>query len=184
MPAPGRHIRFNRVIPAGNVITLEASLLDDERPGWELSWCGGLHLRRRRPDAGSRRITPISTTATGPASCRCLIDSVPGDRLQDLCAQQHPAGAPSRSKIIPGGTRGHGASSKRRNHPMTLPATAGDTPSSQTVWSTHEHLDHHRHRPASNPATCPFPTSDTGSGRGRSRSNPRDSGVQIGRAHV
>ncbi len=38
--APGRRIRFNRVIPAGNVITLEASLLDDERPGWELSWCG------------------------------------------------------------------------------------------------------------------------------------------------
>jgi hypothetical protein len=38
--APGRRIRFNRVIPAGNVITLEASLLDDARPGWELSWCG------------------------------------------------------------------------------------------------------------------------------------------------
>ena len=38
--APGRRIRFNRVIPAGNVITLEASLLDDAQPGWELSWCG------------------------------------------------------------------------------------------------------------------------------------------------
>jgi hypothetical protein len=38
--APGRRIRFNRVIPAGDVITLEASLLDDARPGWELSWCG------------------------------------------------------------------------------------------------------------------------------------------------
>ncbi len=38
--APGRRIRFNRVTPAGNVITLEASLLDDDRPGWELSWCG------------------------------------------------------------------------------------------------------------------------------------------------
>lgn len=38
--APGRRIRFNRVIPAGNVITLEASLVDDDRPGWELSWCG------------------------------------------------------------------------------------------------------------------------------------------------
>ncbi len=38
--APGRRIRFNRVIPAGDVITLEASLLDDDRPGWELSWCG------------------------------------------------------------------------------------------------------------------------------------------------
>ncbi len=38
--APGRRIRFNRVIPAGNVITLEASLIDEDRPGWELSWCG------------------------------------------------------------------------------------------------------------------------------------------------
>ena len=38
--APGRHIRFNRVIPAGDVITLEASLLDHDRPDWELSWCG------------------------------------------------------------------------------------------------------------------------------------------------
>lgn len=38
--APGRRIRFNRVIPAGNVVTLEASLLDECRPGWELSWCG------------------------------------------------------------------------------------------------------------------------------------------------
>jgi hypothetical protein len=38
--APGRKIRFNRVIPAGNVITLEASLIDEARPGWELSWCG------------------------------------------------------------------------------------------------------------------------------------------------
>ena len=38
--APGRRIRFNRLIPAGNVITLEASLVDEDRPGWELSWCG------------------------------------------------------------------------------------------------------------------------------------------------
>lgn len=38
--APGRRIRFNRVVPAGNVVTLEASLLDEDRPGWELSWCG------------------------------------------------------------------------------------------------------------------------------------------------
>lgn len=38
--APARTIRFNRVIPSGNVITLEASLLDGDRPGWELSWCG------------------------------------------------------------------------------------------------------------------------------------------------
>jgi hypothetical protein len=38
--APGRRIRFNRLIPAGNVITMEASLVDEDRPGWELSWCG------------------------------------------------------------------------------------------------------------------------------------------------
>ncbi len=38
--APQRRVHFNRVIPAGDVITLEASLLDDDRPGWELSWCG------------------------------------------------------------------------------------------------------------------------------------------------
>jgi len=38
--APGRRIRFNRMIPASDTVTLEASLLDDDRPGWELSWCG------------------------------------------------------------------------------------------------------------------------------------------------
>ena len=38
--APGRRMRFNRVIPAGNVVTIEVSLLDDDRPGWELAWCG------------------------------------------------------------------------------------------------------------------------------------------------
>lgn len=38
--APGRRIQFDRVIPAGDVITLEASLIDEDRPGWELSWCG------------------------------------------------------------------------------------------------------------------------------------------------
>jgi len=38
--APGRHIRFNRTIRARDVITLEASLLDSDRPDWELSWCG------------------------------------------------------------------------------------------------------------------------------------------------
>lgn len=38
--APGRRIQFNRVVPAGDVVTLEASLIDADRPGWELAWCG------------------------------------------------------------------------------------------------------------------------------------------------
>jgi hypothetical protein len=38
--APGRRMEYRRVIPAGNVVTLEASIVDDGRPGWELSWCG------------------------------------------------------------------------------------------------------------------------------------------------
>lgn len=38
--APGRRMRFNRLIPAGDVVVAEASLVDDERPGWELAWCG------------------------------------------------------------------------------------------------------------------------------------------------
>lgn len=38
--APGRRMELRRVIPAGNVVTLEASVVDDARPGWELSWCG------------------------------------------------------------------------------------------------------------------------------------------------
>ena len=33
-------MRFNRLIPAGDVVAVEASLVDDDRPGWELAWCG------------------------------------------------------------------------------------------------------------------------------------------------
>jgi hypothetical protein len=38
--APGRRMAFRRVVPSGNVVTLEASIVDESRPGWELSWCG------------------------------------------------------------------------------------------------------------------------------------------------
>ena len=38
--APGRRMVYRRLIPSGNVITLEASLVDESRPDWELSWCG------------------------------------------------------------------------------------------------------------------------------------------------
>jgi hypothetical protein len=38
--APGRQMVYRRVIPSGNVVTLEASIVDPSRPGWELSWCG------------------------------------------------------------------------------------------------------------------------------------------------
>ncbi len=38
--APGRRMVFRRVIPSGNVVTVEASIVDDARSGWELSWCG------------------------------------------------------------------------------------------------------------------------------------------------
>jgi hypothetical protein len=38
--APGRRMAYRRVVPAGNVVTLEATIVDDARPGWELSWCG------------------------------------------------------------------------------------------------------------------------------------------------
>ena len=38
--APGRRMAYRRLIPAGNVVTVEASIVDDSRPGWELSWCG------------------------------------------------------------------------------------------------------------------------------------------------
>ena len=38
--APGRRMVFRRVIPSGNVVTLEATIVDESRPGWELSWCG------------------------------------------------------------------------------------------------------------------------------------------------
>lgn len=37
---PTRRMLFRRVIPAGNVVTVEASIVDEARPGWELSWCG------------------------------------------------------------------------------------------------------------------------------------------------
>lgn len=37
--APGRKARFDRRIPAGNVVVVEATLLDTARPGWELAWC-------------------------------------------------------------------------------------------------------------------------------------------------
>jgi hypothetical protein len=38
--APGRRMVYRRVIPSGNVVTLEATIVDESRPGWELSWCG------------------------------------------------------------------------------------------------------------------------------------------------
>ena len=38
--APGRRMVYRRLIPSGNVVTLEASIVDESRPGWELSWCG------------------------------------------------------------------------------------------------------------------------------------------------
>jgi hypothetical protein len=38
--APGRRMLFRRVIPSGNVVTIEGSIVDESRPGWELSWCG------------------------------------------------------------------------------------------------------------------------------------------------
>jgi hypothetical protein len=38
--APGRRMEYRRLIPSGNVVTLEASIVDESRPGWELSWCG------------------------------------------------------------------------------------------------------------------------------------------------
>lgn len=38
--APGRRMTFRRVVPSGNVVTVEASIVDQSRPGWELSWCG------------------------------------------------------------------------------------------------------------------------------------------------
>ena len=37
---PRNMAAFDRVIPAGNVLTVEASLVDEARPGSELSWCG------------------------------------------------------------------------------------------------------------------------------------------------
>ncbi len=31
---------YRRLVPSGNVVTLEAPIVDQSRPGWELSWCG------------------------------------------------------------------------------------------------------------------------------------------------
>jgi len=31
---------YRRLIASGNIITVEASIVDDAREGWELSWCG------------------------------------------------------------------------------------------------------------------------------------------------
>jgi hypothetical protein len=36
---PRRRFEINRIIPAGNVVTFQASLVDDARPGYELPWC-------------------------------------------------------------------------------------------------------------------------------------------------
>jgi SDR family mycofactocin-dependent oxidoreductase len=36
---PRRRFEINRIIPAGNVVTFQASLVDDARPGGELPWC-------------------------------------------------------------------------------------------------------------------------------------------------
>jgi hypothetical protein len=38
--APGRRMVFRRVVPSGNVVTVEATIVDDADAGWELSWCG------------------------------------------------------------------------------------------------------------------------------------------------
>jgi SnoaL-like protein len=38
--APGRRMTYRRLIASGNVVTVEASIVDDARAGWELSWCG------------------------------------------------------------------------------------------------------------------------------------------------
>jgi hypothetical protein len=38
--APGRRMTYRRLIASGNVVTVEASIVDDSREGWELSWCG------------------------------------------------------------------------------------------------------------------------------------------------
>lgn len=32
--APGRRVEYRRVIPSGNVVPLEASIVDESRPGW------------------------------------------------------------------------------------------------------------------------------------------------------
>jgi predicted SnoaL-like aldol condensation-catalyzing enzyme len=37
---PTRQIRINRTIPAGNVVVIEASLIDTANPDYELAWCG------------------------------------------------------------------------------------------------------------------------------------------------
>jgi len=38
--APGRRMTYRRLIASGNIVTVEASIVDDSRESWELSWCG------------------------------------------------------------------------------------------------------------------------------------------------
>ena len=38
--APGRRMLYRRLIASGNIVTVEASIVDDARESWELSWCG------------------------------------------------------------------------------------------------------------------------------------------------
>lgn len=38
--APGRRIVIERAIPAGNTVTIEALLVDDDKPDFRLAWCG------------------------------------------------------------------------------------------------------------------------------------------------
>lgn len=66
--APGRRMVFRRVVPAGNVVTVEASIVDGSRPGWELSWCGVYTFDGEGP---SPPTTPTSTAWTGPDSANC-----------------------------------------------------------------------------------------------------------------
>jgi predicted SnoaL-like aldol condensation-catalyzing enzyme len=36
---PGRRFHLNRAIAAGNVVTVQMSLIDVDHPDWELPWC-------------------------------------------------------------------------------------------------------------------------------------------------
>jgi hypothetical protein len=42
---PGRKIVIERYIPAGNVVVLEALIVDDARPDFRLAWCGILTFK-------------------------------------------------------------------------------------------------------------------------------------------
>ena len=66
--APERRMVYRRLVPSGNVVTLEASIVDQSRPGWELSWCGITPSTAR---AASSRTTVTSTVGTGRASANC-----------------------------------------------------------------------------------------------------------------